>query len=146
MIDFGGRRGMLASMKRGLMLVWCMLGLGCGSGSAPQIVTIAPPEPNVLETNQQTKTVVNLGVTDPDGDLAELIVELIDPAEQRGQTTVDIRAQAGSANNASVGLVLTLVPQAVGVYRIVVRAADEAGNQSAPMETTLTAQEPPPPQ
>ncbi len=73
---------------------------------------------------------------DPDGDLDQAEIEIIDPDGTALMTTADIAGVDG-VSEGSVGVQVSFVAQTAGVFEVSVVLLDVQGNASAPASSTF---------
>lgn len=111
----------------------------CGSGDPPTITALGTPIPAEVVVGEAVQLTLGVGVLDEDGNLAELRVALTSPSARSVKRTIDVKAQAGTARNSTISLLLEVQPLEAGTFTIEVIAADENDNVSSPATVSFAA-------
>jgi hypothetical protein len=128
---------------RTVLLLSSLLSLAaCGSdddGTAPAISNLAFT-PTTLTAGLQTTLNGTLAFTDPDGDLADLGVELTLPDQSKQSLPMTPLQNVGTMTSGTIAWALIVTPPTAGTYQLelwIVDAEDHASNR---LGGTITVQ------
>ncbi|MDX2086540.1 MAG: hypothetical protein SFX73_01765 [Kofleriaceae bacterium] len=125
-------------MKHTLLTTLLLTACAADDGLSPQIANLTYT-PSTATHGQVVTITGTFTFTDDDGDLAELGAEITLPDRTTQTFPMSKLGGVGDMTTGTLGLQLQVLPPTAGSYAFSLWITDEAGNESNPLEGTLTA-------
>ena len=118
----------------------CLVVAACGTDDTSPMIADLTYSPMTVTVGQQFTVSGTMTFDDPDGDLAQLGIEVTSPGGMRQTLPMADLQGTGTMTEGTLTFAITSILPAAGSYGFSLWITDDAGNQSNRLDGTLTAQ------
>jgi hypothetical protein len=127
-------------MRTALALIPCVLACTTDEPVAPTISELTY-NPTTITVGQQATVTGTVRFDDPDGDVAQLGIEIVLPNQQHQNLPLtDVQGLVGMMTEGTIGWAIIVVPPLAGRYGFSLWITDSEANASNKLDGSLMAQ------